>query len=105
MPPYTRKAPWHRRYRSFTGVLPNITSISDEVTGAEWTIREPAFGVTCVVGRPGALVIGRYSLSAGVVTRAEVAGTNSCSGIEGTFLGSTTNVTEGGGARLTVRLI
>jgi len=97
--------PWHRRFRGFTGTLPNITGTSDTITGAEWSIREPVFGVTCTVRRESSSVIGTYTISSGTVTRAEVSGTSPCSGFSGTLSGSTTNVTEGRGARITVRLI
>ena len=97
--------PWHRRFRGFTGTLPNITSTSDSITGAEWSIREPVFGVTCTVRRESSSVIGTYTISSGTVTRAEVSGSSPCSSFTGTLSGSTTNVTEGRGARITVRLI
>jgi len=97
--------PWHRRYTSFTGTLPNITTINETVTGAEWTIREPTFGITCTVRREASSTIGTYALSSGTVTTAEVSGESRCGEFAGRLSGSTTNVTEGSGARLTVRLI
>jgi len=97
--------PWHRRYRSFTGTLPNIAAIVDGITGVEWSIREPTFGITCTVRAAESSVIGTYALSAGVVTSAEVSGENRCGEFTGRLSGSTTNVDNRAGARLTIRLI
>ncbi len=95
--------PWHRRYRSFTGTLPNITSLAETVSGAEWTVREPS-GITCTV--TGATATGTYAVSAGTITRAAVGGTSRCGGFfTGTLSGEETNVTNGAGARLTLTLI
>jgi len=97
--------PWHRRYRSFTGTLPNITSQSETVTGAEWTVREPTFGITCTVPRATSSTIGTYTVSGGTITRADVSGESPCGSFTGRLEGSTTNVTNGAGARITVTLI
>jgi len=101
--------PWHRRFRSFSGTLPNITATSDTITGAEWSIREPVFGVTCTTRRAeSGNLIGTYTLSSGTVARADVSSEGSrCAGIAGTFSGSTTNVVNNltSRARITVTLI
>jgi len=97
--------PWHIRYRSFTGTLPNITSIEGFDLGSEWTFREPTFGITCTVPRATSSMISSYTISSGGVTRADVSGSSPCGSFTGTLEGSTTNVTNGAGARLTVRLI
>jgi len=97
--------PWHRRYRSFSGTLPNITGVSETVIGASWTIREPTFGITCTVRAEASSTIGTYTLSAGTVTRADVSGTSRCGSFEGTLSGSTTNIEDRNRARLTIRLI
>ncbi len=98
--------PWHRRYKGFTGSLPNITGESETISGVEWTIREPSFGVTCTVGSAGTSLIGNFVLSSGTVTRADVSGTNTCGGVEGTVSGGETNALDrAGGARLTITLI
>jgi len=97
--------PWHRRYRSFTGTLPNITGQSETITGAEWSAREPTFGITCTVPRATSSVIGTYTISGGTVTRADVSGSSPCGSFTGSLAGSTTNVTNGAGARITVTLI
>ncbi|HKG02340.1 MAG TPA: hypothetical protein VKB03_04115 [Conexibacter sp.] len=95
--------PWHRRYESFTGTLPNILTQSELVSGASWRIREPTFGITCQV--TGATVRDTYTLTGGTVTRADVSGTAPCSGINGTLSGSTTNVENMTGGRITITLI
>jgi hypothetical protein len=97
--------PWHRRYKAFTGTLPNITGESETITGVEWTTREPTFGITCTVRAAESSTIASFTLSSGTVTRAEVSGTSPCGSFSGTLEGSSTNVSEGGGARLTVTLI
>ena len=97
--------PWHRRYRGFTGTLPNITTLSETVTGSEFTIREPTFGITCTVRRETSSTIGTYTLSSGTVTRADVSGSSPCGSFTGTLSGSTTAVDNGSGTRLTVTLI
>jgi len=97
--------PWHLRYRGFTGTLPSITGIADTVTGAEWTFREPTFGATCTVRRESSSTILTYTVSGGTLTRTDISGENSCSGINARLSGSETNVTNGAGARVTIRLI
>jgi hypothetical protein len=95
--------PWHRRYRSFIGTLPNITGLAETVTGAEWRIEN--FGFNCTVGRESSSMIHTYIVSSGRITSVEVSGTSSCSGSSQTLSGSTTNVTNGSGGSVTVRLI
>jgi hypothetical protein len=101
----TASLPWHRRYRGFTGTLPNISSLSETVTGMEWTLREPTFGITCTVRAAESSTILSYAVSSGTVTSSAISGSSPCSSFTGTQEGSTTNVTEGGGARITIRLI
>jgi hypothetical protein len=97
--------PWHRRYRGFTGTLPNRTGVTETVTGAEWRLREP-FGISCTVLAAESSTIGTYAIGAGgVVTSAAVSGRSRCGPIEGELRGTTTNVDNGAGARLTVTLI
>ena len=95
--------PWHRRYAGFAGTLPRITGQTENVSGAEWTIREPVFGITCTVRN--ATSTGTYTVSSGTVTAAAVSGTSRCGEFSGSLRGSTTNVTNGSGARITVTLI
>ena len=92
--------PWHIRYRGFTGTLPNINTVSADVSGTAWVIREP-FGVTCLSS--GGLIIAFNREVGGVVTSATASGTasHSCggsgtvSGTSSTFtvLNSTTRIT------------
>jgi hypothetical protein len=95
--------PWHRRYRSFLGTLPNITGLTETVTGAEWRIEN--LGFNCTVRRETSSMILTYTVSSGRVERAEISGTSSCSGSNATLSGSTPNVTNGSGGSVTVRLI
>jgi len=97
--------PWHRRYRGFTGTLPNITSLSETVVGGEWTVREPTFGVTCTVRAAESSLIGTYTVSGGTITQASVSGRSRCGSFESEVRGSTTNVGTPTGARITVTLI
>ncbi len=69
--------PWHRRYASFNGTLPNITSTAETISGAEWTVREPG-GITCTV--TGATLTASITVSSGTVTRASASGTSRCGG-------------------------
>jgi hypothetical protein len=101
----TGSLPWHRRYRSFVGALPNITGIAETITGAEWTMREPVFGITCTVRREASSTIATHAITRGVLTRADVTGTSDCSGITVTLSGGTTAVDNGTGTRITLTLI
>jgi len=96
--------PWHRRYRGFTGTLPSVSTVSDTITGAEWTIREP-FGITCGMARESTSTIATYALTIGIVSSAALSGEGTCGGLVMAFSGSTTNVVDGSGTRLTVTLI
>jgi len=97
--------PWHREYRSFTGTLPNITAIEERITGAEWTIREPVFGITCTIRREQSSTILTYAPSSGVVSNVSVSGSSPCSGFTATLEGATERVDNGSGAKLTITLI
>ena len=96
--------PWHLRYRSFAGTLPNITSLSDTVTGAEWRFRDP-FDITCTVSSASSAMILTYSVSSGTITSADVSGTSPCGSFTGRIEGTTTNVTNSAGTRITLTLI
>jgi len=97
--------PWHDRYLDFGGRLPDILFFDKIVTGAEWTLREPTFGITCTVRREASSLTINYPLSGGVVTSSILSGRGNCGGIEGEVSGTTTNITDGTGARITIRLI
>lgn len=44
----TETLPWHVRYRSFAGLLPNATAISMSVIGFALQVKETAFGIRCL---------------------------------------------------------
>lgn len=45
----TATLPWHMRYESFSGTLPNIASMSSKVIGASFRISEPIFGIEALL--------------------------------------------------------
>lgn len=95
--------PWHIRYESFGGRLPNISSIGTEVIGVSLRIREPAFGVICLArsteAQPVFVILNLGS--GGRLTSASLGGaiTTNC-GVTGTLSGTSTGVSD-----LTVTLI
>jgi hypothetical protein len=67
----TETLPWHVQYNSFTGTLPNISTVTLAVIGLSWRVeRIAAFGSGCLFrstqARP---LFGVVSLEAGRVTR------------------------------------
>jgi hypothetical protein len=98
--------PWHVRYASFSGTLPNITRINDTVSGVQFQIREPAFGVTCLAS--GGTALGNLTREAGgAIASAEIWGTipTNC-GIQGEINGLSNSLTVLGAAtRITATLI
>ncbi len=94
--------PWRVQYASFTGTLPAITSITTNVIGLAFQIREPTFGITCLgTSTTTNPATGTYNLTSGSVTSVTLGGTvpTNC-GTSGTFSGrSSTN------SALTVTLI
>ncbi|MFL5817572.1 MAG: hypothetical protein ACJ76L_08220 [Conexibacter sp.] len=44
----TETLPWHVRYRSFTGLLPNIGSISTSIIGFALQVKETPFAIRCL---------------------------------------------------------
>jgi hypothetical protein len=104
----TASLPWHVRYTSFSGTLPAITRLNTSVTGAQFQIREPVFGVTCLAS--GGATNGNYTrnTATGVLTGVEISGVNlptNC-GINGTLSGNSTALTVLGAATaITVTLI
>jgi len=99
--------PWHRRYRCFEGTLPFIHGVCETITGAEWRLREPTFGITCIVRREASALIGTFTVGAGIVTAAALSGTSNCSEFNATISGSERNVLEflPGGGWITISLI
>lgn len=70
----TASLPWHARYASFTGTLPNITSTRVNVIGYGFQRREPAF--TCLARSTEAspLVITYNREAGGALTTASLSG-------------------------------
>jgi hypothetical protein len=99
--------PWHVRYTSFTGTLPNIATIRTTVTGAEFQLREPTFGITCLAAN--ATVTDSYFLTAGVITNAEISSgeiVTNCAELPLRLRSTTGTVTVPGAAtKITVTLI
>lgn len=96
----TATLPWHVQYASFTGTLPTIASVTEDIFGA-WSIREPTFGITCLV-RPTASSpnTATFNLNAGSVTSVTLGGSIPCGSFTGTVGGtSATN------SALTITLI
>lgn len=93
--------PWHVQYESFAGTLPNITSIRTVIVGLSFRIREPTFGIQCLlsstVTEPFILA---YSITAGVLQSAAAGGTIRCGEFNGSLSGSSSSIT-----RVTVTLI
>ena len=100
-------APWHVRYHSFGGTLPNISGIRTLVVGLPFRIREPTFGIECLArSTPEEPMVLQYNLDAGrQITTATVGGTVRCGGFTETFSGTSSTISEAGGARVTVTLI
>lgn len=89
----TASLPWHVRYASFSGTLPNITALNLSVAGAAINIREPVFGITCLLS--GAVMTFAMNREAGGnLTSVGVGGTipTSC-GINASASGSSNTVT------------
>jgi hypothetical protein len=102
----TASLPWHVRYASFSGTLPNITQLSTNLTGAQFQIREPAFGITCLAS--GGTTTGVYNREAGgALTTAVIGGSSPTScGLSLTLSGTSNSLTVLGAAtRITVTLI
>jgi len=100
--------PWHVRYLSFSGVLPNITQLRFNVIGFSLRIQEPFAG--CLfrseVGRPVIIAIERNTVTRELTT-AELGGTlPSTCGISATVSSDRAPVTLlGTTTRITVTLI
>jgi hypothetical protein len=104
----TASIPWHTTYESFTGTLPNITTVRLHVVGAEWSVRE-TFGITCTVSRTAAEpVTGTVNREAGgTLTSLSMGGSiNTSCGIRGTLSGTSSSLSVvGSSTRITVTLI
>jgi len=107
----TETLPWHTQYRAFTGTLPNITSLSVNVIGSSFRVREPGF-VTCLArSTTTEPAIGTFNREAGgALTTSEIGGSirtgGECFGQVGSFTSDRGPVTVLGAAtRITVTLI
>ena len=93
--------PWHIRYRSFTGILPRLTSLSLLVTGIAFRIREPIFGFIYLTG-PGQSMYETMNIGSGVVSSVSLGGNITTeAGISGTVSGTSSSVLP----TVTIRLI
>lgn len=92
----TGTLPWHVRYNTFAGTLPNITSIALQVVGFEYLIRETGFGIECLFRSTEAQPL-NFTWSrtgSGAVTSATLGGTITADcGIAGTFGGTSSSFT------------
>jgi hypothetical protein len=100
--------PWHIRYSSFTGALPNITAFRASVIGVSNRIQEPFAGclAASTAANPVTITFNRETVT-GALTTATIGGTvpTSC-GINGTFSSSVSPVTVLNSAtRITLTLI
>jgi hypothetical protein len=78
--------PWHYAYASFTGSLPNITSLNYTLTGIQLRIREPL--LTCLAAG-GTMTIRLNREVNGNLTSMVLGGTSPTTcGISGTFSGT-----------------
>jgi hypothetical protein len=108
----TENLPWHIRYASFAGTLPNITSIRENIIGARWLILAsfPIIGsVSCLyVSETSHPATGTLNLAAGgTITGVEAGGRINGSGIcpEGSLRGNGTVTVLGSSTAITVTLI
>jgi hypothetical protein len=103
--------PWHVRYKSFAGTLPNITSMRIDVINSSFRVREP-FGVTCLARSTATEpAIGTFNREiGGALTSSEIGGSirtgSECGSFPGTFSSDPGTVTVLNSAtRITVTLI
>ncbi len=109
----TETLPWHVQYGSFTGTLPNISSVSLRLVGmaASWTF----IGLTCLgrteAATPAGLIADRSE--AGTLTSFRwdeslpipLTGSGGCSSIRGRLGGTSSAPTGSGGRSITLSLI
>jgi len=107
----TETLPWHVKYASFAGALPNITTVNVSTVGAAFSGREPVFGVTCLfrstAEAPSTLAVTREA--GGALTTASAGGTipeNGCGlGVSARLSGSGTVTLLGAATRISLTLI
>lgn len=85
----TESLPWHVQYASFEGTLPTIVSVTTNIIGLALQLREPTFGITCLMrseaSHPARLI---YNLRSGSVTSVTLGGSIPCGSFTGTLGGS-----------------
>jgi hypothetical protein len=105
----TETLPWHMRYSSFTGTLPNISGIIFRIISLSFQIREPVFGITCLArSTEAAPTIATYNREAGGALTTAITSSRvptNC-GTEGELSGTSNSFTVLGSAtRITITLI
>jgi hypothetical protein len=103
----TETLPWHVTYRGFSGTLPSISSISANIVGMSFRIREPTFGTTCLARSTAeSPAIATFNREAGaMLLSTSIGGTVTCGSFSGSFSGTSSGFDNGAGARITVTLI
>jgi hypothetical protein len=106
----TETLPWHIRYVSFTGSLPNIATITQLLNNSSFEVQGEIFGlrVTCRYNVPSKLGINTRETTRGVVTGQTPGGESDASATGGCPSGrltGTASVLTGGGAPLVVTLV
>lgn len=101
--------PWHTRYASFTGTLPNITRLATTVIGAAWAIREFG-GITCLLRSTSSNPMRvEYGITGGAMLNASIGGSiptgGECFGVTAELRSAIGIVHEGGVSTITIRLI
>jgi hypothetical protein len=105
------KLPWHVRYESFGGTLPNIVNINKQIIGAAWSVTTRVFGTelmclyTTTATEP---VTGRLAREVGGVVTGDTLSGSIRSGTFGcprATLGGTGTVKTTAGANVTVTLV
>jgi hypothetical protein len=102
--------PWHIRYVSFLGALPNISVITSDIVGGAFRIREGG-GITCLfrstATEPFRIAFNRESggaLTSGALT-GEIRSGAECLGLRGRITGGTSSLLNEVGTRATLTLI
>lgn len=71
--------PWHVQYAGFRGTLPAIPSITTNIIGFAYQIREPTFGAGCLLRSSATSpATGTYNLVSGSVTSVTLGGSIAC---------------------------
>jgi hypothetical protein len=104
--------PWHIVYEGFEGTLPNITGIRLGIIGSSWRINDPVVGVTCLARTTAVehvTVQETRERFTGRITESSMRGSiptgPECFLVRGSITGTTTAVTNGSGAGISITLI